>query len=69
MTDIVRILLIDDDQEDYLIVSDMLADAENSRFKLSWVQTYEAGLEAIARRSTTSISLIISWAHITVSIF
>ncbi len=50
MTDQVRILLIDDDKEDFLIVSDMLAAAENTRFKLDWVQTYEAGLEAISRR-------------------
>ena len=49
MTDQVRILLIDDDQEDFLIVSDMLAEAENTRFKLDWAQTYEAGLEAICR--------------------
>ncbi len=50
MTDHVRILLIDDDQEDFLIVSDMLAEAENTRFRLDWVQTYEAGLEAISRQ-------------------
>ena len=47
MADHVRVLLIDDDQEDFLLVSDMLAEAENTRFKLAWVQTYEAGLEAI----------------------
>ena len=47
MADQVRVLLIDDDQEDFLLVSDMLAEAENTRFKLDWVKTYEAGLEAI----------------------
>ncbi|MGA2400486.1 MAG: histidine kinase [Syntrophobacteraceae bacterium] len=50
MTDHVRILLIDDDHEDLLIVSDMLAEAENTRFRLDWVQSYEAGLEAISRQ-------------------
>ena len=35
MTDHVRILLIDDDEEDFLIVSDMLA--EIARFSLDWV--------------------------------
>lgn len=49
MADHVRVLLIDDDQEDFLLVSDMLAEAENTRFKLAWVQTYEAGLEAISK--------------------
>jgi PAS domain S-box-containing protein len=49
MTDHVRVLLIDDDQEDFLLVSDMLAAAENTKFKLAWVQTYAAGLEAIRK--------------------
>ena len=47
MTDQVRVMLIDDDQEDFLLISDMLAEAENTKFKLAWVNTYEAGLEAI----------------------
>lgn len=49
MTDHVRVLLIDDDQDDFLLVSDMLAEAENTKFKLAWVQTYDAGLEAICK--------------------
>ncbi len=49
MADQVRVLLIDDDQEDFLLISDMLAEAENTRFKLDWVKTYEEGLEAICR--------------------
>ena len=50
MTDYVRVLLIDDDHEEYLIVSAMVAEMRNSRFKLSWAQTYEAGIDAISRR-------------------
>jgi PAS domain S-box-containing protein len=50
MRDQVRILLIDDDQEDFLIVSDMLAESQNTRFELSWAQTYDDGLEAMSRR-------------------
>ncbi len=50
MSEPVRVLLIDDDEDDFLIVSDMLAEAKNSRFKLEWVRTYEAGLEAIRRQ-------------------
>lgn len=49
MKDHVRVLLIDDDQEDFLLVSYMLAEAENTKFKLAWAQTYEAGFEAISR--------------------
>ncbi len=47
MTDQVSVLLIDDDQEDFLLIADMLAKAENTKFKVAWVNTYEAGLEAI----------------------
>ena len=50
MADRIRVLLVDDDQDDFLIVSDMLSEAEDTRFELDWVQTYEAGLEAISRR-------------------
>ncbi|MGC8490842.1 MAG: response regulator [Syntrophobacteraceae bacterium] len=46
----IRVLLINDDREDFLIVSHMLSEAEYTRFKLDWVQTYEAGLEAICGR-------------------
>lgn len=49
MTDRIHVLLIDDDQDDFLIVSDMLSEAEDTRFELDWAQTYEAGLEAMSR--------------------
>ena len=49
MTDRIRVLLIDDDREDFLIVSDMLSEVEDTGS--SWIgSTYEAGLEAISRR-------------------
>ena len=45
---IVRILLVDDDEEDYLITRELLADIDGQSFDLDWVATYHAGLEAIA---------------------
>lgn len=50
MADRIRVLLIDDDRDDFLIVSDMLSEAEHIGFKLDWVHTYEAGLESISRK-------------------
>jgi diguanylate cyclase (GGDEF)-like protein len=51
-----RILLVDDDAEEYLLTRDMLADhsyssgrTEQARFDLEWVGTYEAGLEAFEK--------------------
>jgi PAS domain S-box-containing protein len=49
MADHVRVLLIDDDEEDFLIVADLLAESEHIRFSLDWVHEYDEGLEAIAR--------------------
>jgi signal transduction histidine kinase len=43
----VRVLLVDDDREDYLITRDLLADLPGGRFHLEWAGTYEAGLEAL----------------------
>ena len=50
MTDHIRILLIDDDEEDFLIVADMLAESACARFSLDWVHEYGEGLKAISRR-------------------
>jgi diguanylate cyclase (GGDEF)-like protein len=46
-----RILLADDDQEDYLITRDLLLGIESERFQLEWVPTYDAALLAIERDS------------------
>lgn len=42
-----RILLVDDDEDDYIITRDLLAEIEDSRFELEWVSTYTAALEAM----------------------
>ena len=50
MTERIRVLLIDDDREDFLIVSKMLSEVEHIRFGLDWAETYEAGFEEILRQ-------------------
>ena len=45
----VRVLLIEDDEDDYLLTRDLLADIDAEGFDLEWVSTYEAGLAAAAR--------------------
>lgn len=42
-----RVLLADDDQDDYIITRDLLLGIESERFRLDWVPTYQAALEAI----------------------
>ncbi|MEP6754426.1 MAG: PAS domain S-box protein [Chthonomonadales bacterium] len=41
------ILLVEDNEEDFLIVRDLLQEADPERYVLEWVDTYEAGLTAI----------------------
>ena len=44
-----RILLVDDDEDQYVLVRDMLSDIKGREFDLEWAATYEAGLEAVAK--------------------
>ena len=53
----VRVLLIDDDEEDYLLTRDLLADLPGQPFSLAWVSTYEAGLAAV-RDGTHDVYLL-----------
>jgi two-component sensor histidine kinase/FixJ family two-component response regulator len=45
----VRVLLVDEDEDNYIIIRDLLAQAEVSGFYLEWVTTYASGLEAIGQ--------------------
>jgi PAS domain S-box-containing protein len=49
MKDLISILLIDDDEEDYLITSDIVEEIDHKRFTLDWVENYEKGLEFIRK--------------------
>jgi len=43
----IRVLLIDDDEDDYIIVRDLLSDLSSIEFILKWVSDYGAALDAI----------------------
>ena len=49
MSDRLKLLLIDDDEEDFLIIADMLAETGGAKYKLDWVNTYEGALEEFSR--------------------
>ncbi|MEA5465982.1 EAL domain-containing protein [Leptothoe sp. PORK10 BA2] len=42
-----QVLLIDDDDDDYIVTRDLLQEAEQASFELTWVDTFQAGLEAL----------------------
>ncbi len=45
-----RILLVEDDEDDYLLTRDLLAQIPDAPYTLDWVTTYEAGLASIGDR-------------------
>ena len=47
---LVRVLLVDDDDDDYRLTRDMLAGVAQPKYELDWANAYESGLEAIGRR-------------------
>ncbi len=47
--DTIRVLLVDDDEDEYVLTRDLLAEMRGYRVDLAWVGTYEAGLEALGR--------------------
>ena len=42
-----RVLLVDDDEEDFLVTRDLFSEMEESEFSLDWVPSFEAGREKI----------------------
>ncbi len=45
--DRIRILLVDDDEDDYFLTREVLSEIEDQRFDLEWMATYDAAREAI----------------------
>ncbi len=45
-----RVLLIEDDEDDYVLVKTLLSEVPMERFQVDWVRTYEEGIESVCRR-------------------
>ena len=46
-----RVLLVDDDEDDYIMTRDLLSDVQGTRIDIDWVSTYDEAIEAIGRNS------------------
>jgi signal transduction histidine kinase len=46
----IHVLIIDDDEDDYIITCDLLAESEVITYTTAWAATYEAALEALAQQ-------------------
>lgn len=44
---VINVLLVEDDEDDYVITKEMLEEITDIKFKLEWARTYTAGLEFI----------------------
>jgi two-component system cell cycle sensor histidine kinase/response regulator CckA len=47
--DPVKVLLVDDDEDDYVLTRDWFAEMAETKFDLEWVNSYEQALNAIAK--------------------
>ncbi|NEO58724.1 MAG: PAS domain S-box protein [Okeania sp. SIO3B5] len=45
--DTINILLIEDDEDDFILIDDILSEIESPKISLNWENTYEGGLAAI----------------------
>ncbi len=47
MSSTVKVLLVDDDEDDHFLVADLIADVKHGKYELEWARTYEEGLEKL----------------------
>lgn len=45
----IRVLLVDDDHDDYVIMRDLFLEIEAGKFRLEWVDTYDAAIARMLR--------------------
>jgi PAS domain S-box-containing protein len=45
----IRVLLVDDDEDDYVITGDLLTEIKGKRFELEWVSRYDEALSVLER--------------------
>jgi PAS domain S-box-containing protein len=46
----VRVLLVDDDEDDFIITRELVAEIGQSRYRLDWIRDYAAALAALSRQ-------------------
>ncbi len=46
----IKVLLVDDDEDDYIIARDLISQIRDRRYQVDWFNNFAAGLEAIQRR-------------------
>jgi PAS domain S-box-containing protein len=49
-SEIIKVLLIDDDEDDYILTRRLLSETHNRSYTLDWASSYEEGLDVAGRR-------------------
>ena len=52
-----NLLLVDDDEDDYILIREMLTDVENTHYQLAWTPTYAEAVRQIAECSWDAVLL------------
>src|SRR5690348_4130369 len=47
--ELARVLLVEDDEDDYILTRGLFSEMRGRRFQLEWFKSYPLGLEAMAR--------------------
>lgn len=45
--EIIKVLLVDDDEEDYILTRDVIEDIPHKKYQLDWVSTYEEAMKSV----------------------
>jgi len=45
----IKVLLIDDDEDDHILTRDLLSEVKFGKYSLDWASSYEEGLKAASR--------------------
>ena len=53
--DVVRVLLVEDDEDDFVLVRESLEEIERVRFELDWVQSFDAALERLQENEYAAV--------------
>ena len=46
----IKVLLIDDDEDDYILTRELLSEVKVGKYALDWSPSYEEGLDVVGRR-------------------
>ncbi|GGA20320.1 hypothetical protein CYANOKiyG1_35250 [Okeania sp. KiyG1] len=58
---LIKVLLIEDNQDDFVMIYDLLSQVESPKILLDWENTYETGLTVMKKINMIFVCLTIIW--------